>query len=353
MKGGRGDGIHSRFLHDARNLLLVGLETLNQVLLERAHAVREQSDAVQQVADDERLVDVELELAVHAADRGGDVVAHDLGAEHGQGLALRRVDLAGHDAGAGLVLRQHQLAEAAAGAAAEVADVLGDLGERRGQRVEGARGLDDGVVGGERLELVGRRPELGARHLADLLRDGLGEALEGVDARAHGGAALRQEPEVGERALHPPDAEVQLRDVAGELLGQGQGRGVLEMRPADLDDLLGLELVDLPLQGVAEVPERGQQRLLDLEHGGDVHDGGEGVVGRGGPVDVVVGMDGLLAAHGAAQDLDGPVGDDLVGVHVGLRAGAGLPDHEGEVVEVLQVGHLGGGLLDGLADLFV
>lgn len=146
---------------------------------------------MQQVADDERLVDVELELAVHATDRRGDVVAHDLGAKHGQGLALRRVDLAGHDAGAGLVLRQHQLAETATGAAAEVADILGNLGERRGERVESARGLDDGVVGGQRLELVGRRLEIGTCHLADLLRDGLGEALEGVDARAYGGTTLR------------------------------------------------------------------------------------------------------------------------------------------------------------------
>lgn len=125
------------------------------------------------------------------------------------------------------------------------------------------------------------------------------------------------------------------------------------MCPADLDDFLGLEFVDLLLQSVAEALERGQQRLFDLEDGGDVHDGGEGVVGRSGSVDVVVGVNGLLGAHRAAQNLNGSVGDDLVGVHVGLRAGAGLPDDEREVIEELEVGHLGGGLLDGLSNLFV
>ena len=84
-----------------------------------------------------------------------------------------------------------------------------------------------------------------------------------------------------------------------------------------------------------------------------MHDCWEGVIGGGAHIDVVVGVDGLLAAHGAAEDLDGAVGDDFVGVHVGLRAGAGLPDDEGEVVEEFEVGDLAGGLLDRLAEFGV
>jgi hypothetical protein len=68
---------------------------------------------------------------------------------------------------------------------------------------------------------------------------------------------------------------------------------------------------------------------------------------------VVVGVNGLLGAHGAAQDLNGAVGDDLVGVHVGLGAGAGLPDNQREVIQQLTLGDLSGGLLDGLTDLGV
>ena len=69
-----------------------------------------------------------------------------------------------------------------------------------------------------------------------------------------------------------------------------------------------------------------------------MHDGREAIVGRGGHVDVIIGVDGFLGAHGAAQDLNGTVRDDLVGVHVGLRARAGLPYYQGEMVEELEGG---------------
>lgn len=84
-----------------------------------------------------------------------------------------------------------------------------------------------------------------------------------------------------------------------------------------------------------------------------MHDGREGIVGGGGTVDVVVGVYRLLAAHLASQDLDGSVADDFIGVHVGLGAGARLPDNQGEVVDQLEVSDLLCSLLDSLADFGV
>ena len=55
-------------------------------------------------------------------------------------------------------------------------------------------------------------------------------------------------------------------------------------------------------------------------HCGDVHRRGKGVVGALRFVDVVVGMDGLFAPHHTAGNLDRPIADDFVDVHVGLRA---------------------------------
>ena len=77
-----------------------------------------------------------------------------------------------------------------------------------------------------------------------------------------------------------------------------------------------------------------------------MHGGGEGVVGGLGHVDVVVGVNGLFGSEGAAGQFDGPVGDDLVDVHVRLGAAAGLPDAEGEVVVELALRHFRGGLGD-------
>ena len=59
---------------------------------------------------------------------------------------------------------------------------------------------------------------------------------------------------------------------------------------------------------------------------------GEGVVGGLAHVDRVVGMDRPLERHVAlGRELVGAVGQHLVHVHVGLRAGARLPHHEREV----------------------
>ena len=67
--------------------------------------------------------------------------------------------LAGHDGGPGLILGETQLSEAAAGAGAKEADVIGDLHDGAGHHVTRAAHLHHGVVGGEGLELVGRCDE--------------------------------------------------------------------------------------------------------------------------------------------------------------------------------------------------
>src|SRR5690606_30559254 len=88
------------------------------------------------------------------------------------------------------------------------------------------------------------------------------------------------------------------------------------------------------------------QVLLHRPGGGDVHGGGETVVGALRAVDVVVGVHRALATALAGGDLVGPTGDHLVDVHVALGAAAGLPDHQGKLVIMLALQHLVGGLFD-------
>ena len=64
----------------------------------------------------------------------------------------------------------------------------------------------------------------------------------------------------------------------------------------------------------------------------DVHGGWKGVVGRLRSVDVVVGVNGGFGAQFPAGKFDRTVGDDLVGVHVGLRTASCLPHAKGKVV---------------------
>ena len=149
----------------------------------------------------ERLEDVQLKVSVHAANGHGRLVAHDLRADHGQGLALRRVDLAWHDGAPGLVLGKTQFAKSAARARTQETNVLRDLEERACEGVEGAVGFDDGVVCSKTFELVRSRLEFFTSGLRNLGGDGLGEAFERVDAGTYGGASLSEIEEARKRSF--------------------------------------------------------------------------------------------------------------------------------------------------------
>src|SRR6187549_818240 len=95
--------------------LAIGLDAHRAVLAEAVAAVRDQACALQEVVREQGLVDVELEVAAGATEVDRHVVTEDLRAEHGHGLRLSRVDLAWHDRAAGLIFRDRNLAETAAG----------------------------------------------------------------------------------------------------------------------------------------------------------------------------------------------------------------------------------------------
>jgi hypothetical protein len=113
-----------------------------------------------------------------------------------------------------------------------------------------------------------------------------------------------------------------------------------------------LELGCLLRQGAVQMGQPRQQAVFDLERGGDMHGGREGVVGRLAAVDVVVGVNRRLVAALATENFVGAVGDDLVGVHVGLRAGAGLPHHQRKIIVEFTVDDFLRRLIDRLGDLF-
>ena len=167
----------------------------------------------------------------------------------------------------------------------------------------------------------------------------------GVEPGAHGRAAGGQLVEAGQRQL---DAlEVGRR--AGPRSRRTPGprvSGTASIRWVRPILVMSAKATALSCSASRSAADRREEPVHDLLDRGDVHGGREGVVGRLRHVDVVVGVDRLLGAHHAAGQLDGPVGDDLVGVHVGLRAAAGLPDAQREVVVELALGHLAGRLLD-------
>ena len=120
------------------------------------------------------------------------------------------------------------------------------------------------------------------------------------------------------------------------------------MGAADLENVL--ERLCLVLQRLIELRQRRVEPVSELEPRRDMHGGGKGVVGRLAEIDVIVGMDRMLRAELAAEELARPVGDHLVQVHVRLRARAGLPHEQRKMRIVLAFDHLVGCRYDSLGE---
>ena len=122
----------------------------------------------------------------------------------------------------------------------------------------------------------------------------------------------------------------------------------LQLGTAHLDHIvkfLGLDLQSL-IQTVQLMESTGQQSQDGQLAGGGIH-----IVGGLSHVHMIIGMDDGIIALLAAQDLDGPVGNDLVGVHIGRGAGAALDGVDDELVMELAVDDFVAGGDDGVGDL--
>ena len=315
-------------------------DAAHAVGLERIHGVRKQTRRLQEVIDRHRQEHIELEVALRRRDADSRIVAHDLHGHHRDGLALRGVDLAGHDGRAGLVGRDDELADAAARAGSEPAHVVGDLHEIGRQRLERAVGKHHLVLARERVELVRRRQEGVAQQLGDLLCRQVTERRRSVEPGADGRAA---EGELAQRAagLHDHVAVVAEHGTpAADLLPERERHGVLQVRAADLDHIAVLRAQ--AVERCRQAADGRQHLLLERNARSHVHGRRKRVVRALRAVDVVVRVHEVFA-----QQLIGAVGNDLVDIHIRLRAAAGLPDGKREVAVERTVEDLVAGGLDG------
>lgn len=79
------------------------------------------------VSGNQRLEDVEFEVATHASNCNSNIVAHNLSAKHGQSLALSWIDLSWHDTRSWLIFWKIELTESASRSTSQKSDIVGDL----------------------------------------------------------------------------------------------------------------------------------------------------------------------------------------------------------------------------------
>ena len=127
------------------------------------------------------------------------------------------------------------------------------------------------------MELVLGGDEGLASEGGNLGRDQLGEAGGRIQAGAHGGTAQSQLAKRLDGHAQQRGVALETGAPAGNLLAELDGRGVLQVRAAGLDNALVFSLE--AAEGGDEQLDGGQQLVFDGEHSGDVHGGGEGVVG--------------------------------------------------------------------------
>ncbi len=166
-------------------------------------------------------------------------------------------------------------------------------------------------------------------HLRHSAREQVGEPGCAVEAGADGRSPLAEGMDVLEGTGNALPPQINLLREARELLAERERRRILQVSAADL--VYAPPFAAFGFKRCLQALQGGQQPAMGFPGGGNVHGARKAVVGGLAAVTVVVGMHGLLAAKRAAEHFTGPVGDDLIGVHVGLGAGTGLPDGEGKV----------------------
>ncbi|MNS69958.1 hypothetical protein D3C72_1032890 [compost metagenome] len=338
-RGGEPQALHGEGLADRP----VGLDALYALLVEDADGVGQNRDRREQVMGGHRHHHVQLELAgLHAVgDRG--VLPQHLEADLVEHLHDARVDLARHDRAAGLHRGQDQFVEARRRPGGQQPEVVGDAGQLERQQAQSRGSVANRGQALHRLEEILGRTHGQTRQPHELLHHLVAVLRPGVQARASGRAADAQLQEALFGLVQPVVRPADGAGVGAELLAHGHRHRVLQVGAARLDHVgelgrLGLEAGGQALQRVVQ---RGQDH-----QGREAHGRGNHVIGGLAHVDVVVGMDVGVLAQLATQQLVGPVGDHLVGVHVEGRPGPGLVGVHHEVVVVKPQRDLARRLLD-------
>jgi len=254
----------------------------------------------------------------------------DLRADHSEGFALRWVDFARHDGAARLIGRQRYFAKTGAGPWGEEANVICDFQQADRDSIQRAMGWDKRVMRRESFEFIWRGDERQACVIGNFFGKALSKTRFGVEACPNRRAALRERVKFCEPPFDPRNAEVELRNITRKFLAERDGGGVLCMGTADFDDLG--KALGFIIQGIAEDLQFRKQPMRDLLCCADVHGRWERIVWGLAAVHMVIRVNRVFGANHAAEDFDGFIGDDFIGVHIGLRARACLPDRKREII---------------------
>ena len=296
-----------------------------QMLVEAAHAVGEQADRTAgSCATISGLNTFSSKLPRRAAEVDRDVVAEHLAAEHRQRLALRRVHLARHDRAARLVLRNRDLADARSAARSRAS----------GRRWRSSSGAAASVFSAPCATTSASCAASASNLFGAVTKRQAGQLAESRARRVRANSRMRVQPGADRRAAQrqldtdaaAPRRRARRRGRAARRSRRTPGpsvSGVASCRCVRPIFTMCVERLRLAVERVAQRLQRGHQvasrsrrprrrasrsgtRRSTTARGSRRRSGARGALRRAAP----------------PRSLAGAVGDHLVDVHVGLRAGA-------------------------------
>ncbi len=137
--------------------------------------------------------------------------------------------------------------------------------------------------------------------------------------------------------------------IGAKLLTQAHRYGILQMGAAGFNHIIKLD--GFGLQGSAQILQHSQQ-FIQPPKAAQPQCGGNHIVGGLRHVDVVIGMDSVLAQL-PTQDLSGPVGDDFVDIHIVTGAGARLEGIHDKLIIPFAIDHFLGSFQDGVGAFYI
>ena len=165
-----------------------------------------------------------------------------------------------------------------------------------------------------------------------------------VDSGANGGTAHIDFGHFSGCRLDPSEPPVKGCGIGFEFLPQPDGDCILELGPAHFQD--GIEFHAFPGKGLFQGTETFVQ-IFQQEEYRQFPGCGDHVVGGLSPVYLIVGMNQGIIPFFPAQDLNGDVGDHLIGIYVERGAGASLDGILDELVQIFSSQDAVAGGLDG------
>ena len=324
------EGHHrNRFAHVAFADVLVGGDAVDAAGPQHVAARPQQPDRLEQRLRDHRFHGVELQLPGLSAEPDGEVVAAYLVGDLVDHLGNDGVDLGGHDRAARLHRGQVDLVEPGARPGAQQPQVIADLRQLRGQAFAGRVGHHIGAGIRSGLDQVGGGDERASRDLAEVFHRQLPVSGRGVQPGADRRRAQIDLQQQRACVLEVTQLLLQVHREGCELLPQCHRYRILQLGASKLEDVL--ELLALVIEGVGELLDRMRQLPKHVVEG-HPEARWEGVVGGLAVVDVVVGVDDVVASLREPEVLQSKVREYLVGVHIHRRPRATLEDIDRELV---------------------